>query len=90
MQENLFSDLSQLLPYLADLQSRILFLKKLHSQLKELPQIDSITLQGDGIAICIEQKMIPFNLDQEMMVLIQDSIDHWESRSKNLEELSNQ
>jgi hypothetical protein len=81
--------LSQLLPYLAEIQNRIFFLKKLHSQLKDLPQIDSITLQGDGIAICIDQNLIPFNLDQEMTILIKDAIEHWENHSKNLEELSN-
>lgn len=88
MQENLFSDLSQLLPYLAELDRKITFLKKLHSQLKELPDVESITLQGDGICICIDQSCIPFNLDQEMTILIKDAIDHWESHSKNLEEMS--
>jgi len=89
MQDNLFSDLSQLLPYLAELDRKILFLQKLHSQLKELPQVESITLQGDGICICIDQASLPFNLDQEMTILVKDAIDHWQTHSKNLEEMSN-
>jgi len=90
MQDNLFSDLSQLLPYLAELDRKIFFLEKLHSQLKELQQIDSITLQSDGICICIDQASLPFNLDQEMTILLKDAIDHWQQHSKNLEDLSNQ
>lgn len=88
MQDNLFGDLSQLLPYLADLQSRIIILKKLQSQLKELQQINAITIQCDGIVVTIDQKLIPFNLDQEISILIQDSIEHWDNTSKNLEEIS--
>lgn len=89
MQDNLFGDLSQLLPYLAELESRIIILKKLQSQLKELPQINAITIQCDGIVFSIDQKLIPFNLDQEIAILLQDSIEHWQGVCKNLEEISN-
>ena len=91
MQDNLFSDLSQILPYLAEIDRKIGHLRFLSSRLHEFDSIAFIdAFAEDGRKVIIEQKDVPFNLLQELKILVKDSIDNLENHSKSMEELSNQ
>jgi Fe2+ or Zn2+ uptake regulation protein len=91
MQDNLFSDLSQILPYLAEIDRKIAHLHSIYSRLHQFDSIEFIdAFNVDGNKVVIEQKDLPFNLLQEVKILLKDAMDNLHNHAKSLEDLSNQ
>lgn len=87
-QNNLFSDLSNLLPHLADIEKKIVTLQKVNKLL------DNSTIKIEVIAdtnevVLLNQELIPFNLVMEIRTLIGDSIDEYQRTQKSLNDLAN-
>lgn len=86
MQDSLFSDLSQILPHLANLDSRIQNLRFLARSVEG--STISITLNTQaGLSYVITQDEIPFNLSQEIHKLLEDSIDELQRQHDHLKKL---
>lgn len=89
MQENLFSDLSQILPHLARLQNNIEKLRYLSKQL-DSSQIEIFMTLPDGATIPIDEFIVPFNLNMEIKKLFEDSIDEYQRQHDHLNKLNNE
>lgn len=89
MQENLFSDLSQILPHLAKLQNNIERLRFLSKQLDQ-SIIEIFMTLPDGVTIQIDEFIVPFNLNLEIKTLLEDSIDEFQRQHDHLNKLNNE
>ena len=89
MQENLFSDLSQILPHLAKLQNNIERLRYLSKQLDQ-SIIEIFMTLPDGVTIQIDEFIVPFNLNLEIKTLLEDSIDEYQRQHDHLNKLNNE
>lgn len=89
MQDSLFSDLGQILPYLAELQNKIEFLRTLAKSLDDIGESHFIIKYPDGKIVVLGQDIIPFNLGQEIRKLVEDSIDEYQRQHENLNRLFN-
>ena len=89
MQDNLFSDLSQILPHLARLQNNIERLRFLSKQLDN-SQIEIFMTLPDGVTIPIDDFIVPFNLNLEIKTLFEDSIDEYQRQHDHLNKLNNE
>jgi len=89
MQDNLFSDLSQILPHLAKLQHKIENLRYLSKQLDE-SRIEIFMTLPDGVTIMLDDHIIPFNLNLEIKTLFEDSIDEYQRQHDHLNKLNNE
>ena len=89
MPDNLFSDLSQILPHLADLDNRVAALRHLARQV-ESSKIEIFMTLTDGATIALDDQLIPFNLQLEIKTLIEDSIDEFQRQHDNLKKLSDE
>jgi len=87
MQENLFGDLSQILPHLARLQNNIEKLRFLSKQLDQA-QIEIFMTLPDGVTIPIDEFIVPFNLNLEIKTLFEDSIDEYQRQHDHLNKLN--
>lgn len=88
MQDNLFGDLSQILPHLARLNEKIETLRWISKQLDE-SQVELFVTFRDGTAFPLDE-IIPFNLNLEVKNLIGDSIDEYQRQHDNLNKLSDE
>ena len=89
MQDNLFSDLSQILPHLARLQNNIERLRFLSKQLDH-SLIEIFMTLPDGVTIPIDEFIVPFNLNLEIKTLFEDSIDEYQRQHDHLNKLNNE
>ena len=89
MQDNLFSDLSQILPHLARLQNNIERLRFLSKQLDN-SLIEIFMTLPDGVTITIDEFIVPFNLNLEIKTLFEDSIDEYQRQHDHLNKLNNE
>jgi hypothetical protein len=89
MQNDLFSDLTQILPHLAGLESKIEKLRTLGKWVNE-SQVEIFISLPDGKVEELEQFLIPFNLQGEMRTLIDDSIDELQRQHDHLLKLFNE
>lgn len=88
MQENLFGDLSQVLPHLARLQEKIETLRWIAKQMDD-SQVEMFVTFRDGTAYPLDE-IIPFNLNMEAKKLIEDSIDEYQRQHDHLQKLSDE
>lgn len=88
MQENLFGDLSQVLPHLAALQQKIETLRYLAKHIDD-GQVEMFLTFKDGKAYPLDE-IIPFNLNMEAKTLIEDSIDEYQRQHDNIQKLSDE
>lgn len=85
MQENLFGDLSQLLPHLARLQNKIETLRWIGKHIDD-GQVEMFVSFKDGKTYQLNE-LIPFNLNMEAKTLIEDSIDEYQRQHDNMQKL---
>lgn len=88
MQDNLFGDLSQVLPHLARLQEKIETLRWIAKQMDD-SQVEMFVTFRDGTAYPLDE-IIPFNLNMEAKKLIEDSIDEYQRQHDHLQKLSDE
>ena len=86
MQENLFGDLSQVLPHLARLQENIATLRWIAKHIDE-SEVEMFVSFKDGTTFPMDFELIPFNLQMEAKTLIEDSIDEYQRQHDNLQKL---
>ena len=86
MQENLFGDLSQVLPHLARLQEKIATLRWIAKHIDE-SEVEMFVSFKDGTTFPMDFELIPFNLQMEAKTLIEDSIDEYQRQHDNLQKL---
>ena len=89
MQENLFGDLSQVLPHLARLQQKIETLRWLSKHIDQ-SEVEMFVSFKDGTTFPMDFELIPFNLQMEAKKLIEDSIDEYQRQHDNLQKLSDE
>lgn len=89
MQDSLFSDLSQILPYLAHLEKKINNLRWLAKNVED-SEVEMFITFRDGTTFPMDHEIIPFNLQQEAKTLIEDSIDEYQRQHDNLQKLFNE
>lgn len=85
MQDNLFSDLGQILPHLAQLENKIQTLRAISKNLENCNITFAIQIPGE--TILLTQELIPFNLELETKKLIEDSIDEYQRQHEHLKKL---
>ena len=86
MQENLFSDLVQILPYLARLDQKIETLRWAGKHIED-SKVEIFFTMSDGTVFPLDQELIPFKLDMEIKTLVEDSIDELQRQHDNLKKL---
>ena len=87
MQQEIFDDLTQLLPYLADLNKKIETLQELKRIVYGDTAIEILIHHNTGTGINtynLTEDFIPFNLKMEVQILLNDAIDHLQSTHLNL------
>ena len=87
MQDNLFSDLSQILPHLAKLEGKIYFLRLIARKLNEECTVTINVHYPEDTTVIIDQDIIAFNLSMELKKMIEDSIDQYQRQHDNLKKL---
>jgi hypothetical protein len=91
MQENLFSDLSLVLPYLADLDFKVKRCRELIKRLDNARAIEvHVIYETQEDSVIIGQGDTPFNLAQEVKIILEDSIDEYQKAIVHLGQLSNE
>lgn len=86
MQDSLFSDLQQILPHLAALENKIDILRTISRGLDGSDNTLAVHLTT-GETVRLTQDLIPFNLEQEIKKLVEDSIDEYQRQHANLKKL---
>jgi hypothetical protein len=86
MQNDLFSDLTQILPHLARLDQKIQTLRWLGKNLDD-SRVEIFATFRDGSAYPIDQELIPFKLEMELKTLVEDSIDEYQRQHDHLKKL---
>lgn len=86
MQENLFADLGQILPHLAKLQSKINVLNLLIKSI-EGGEIFIIIHHPQANQYRITQNEVPYNLNQEIRILLDASIEEYTRQHDHLKTL---
>ena len=86
MQDSLFSDLVQILPYLARLDQKIETLRWVGKNVED-SKVEIFFTMSDGSVFPIDQELIPFKLDMELKTLVEDSIDELQRQHDNLKKL---
>ena len=89
MQENLFADLTQILPHLAHLEKKIANLRWMAKQIDD-SKVEIFVTFRDNTVFPLDNELIPFNLQQEAKTLIEDSIDEYQRQHDNLQKLFNE
>jgi hypothetical protein len=90
MQNDLFSDLSLLLPYLADLDFKVNRCRDLIKRLDNAYDVQvHIVYECDIDTVIIGKGDTPFNLAQEVKLILEDSIDEYQKAIQHLNTLSN-
>lgn len=87
MQQEIFDDLRQLLPYLADLNKKIETLQELKRIVYGDTAIEILIHHNTDNGINtynLTEEFIPFNLKMEVQILLNDAIDHLQSTHLNL------
>lgn len=91
MHHNLFSDLTLVLPYLADLDNRVTRCRELIKRLDNARAIEvHVVYECDEDTVIIGQGDTPFNLSQEVKLLLEDTIDEYQRAIVHLNQLSNE
>lgn len=86
MQNDLFSDLTQILPHLARLDQKIQTLRWIAKNLDD-SKVEIFATFKDGSAYPIDQELIPFKLEMELKTLVEDSIDEIQRQHDHLKKL---
>jgi hypothetical protein len=86
MQDNLFSDLTQILPHLSSLDQKIANLRWL-SKYTDSSKVEIFMTLPDGTVFPMDQDIIPFNLQMESRKLIEDAIDEYQRQHDHLKKL---
>lgn len=86
MSDNLFSDLTQILPHLATLEKKIANLRWLSKQ-TDHSEVEIFMTFHDGTVFPLDQEIIPFNLQMEARKLIEDAIDEYQRQHDHLKRL---
>ena len=86
MSDNLFSDLTQILPHLATLEKKIANLRWLSKQTDQ-SEIEIFMIFHDETVFPLDQEIIPFNLQMEARKLIEDAIDEYQRQHDHLKRL---
>ena len=86
MQDNLFSDLTQILPHLSSLDKKIANLRWL-SKYTDSSKVEIFMTLPDGTVFPMDQDIIPFNLQMESRKLIEDAIDEYQRQHDHLKRL---
>ena len=90
MQNDLFSDLSLLLPYLADLDFKVNRCRDLIKRLDNAYDVQvHIVYECDIDTVIIGKGDTPFNLANEVKLILEDSIDEYQKAIQHLNTLSN-
>jgi hypothetical protein len=90
MQNDLFSDLSLLLPYLADLDFKVQRCRDLIKHLDNAYDVQvHIVYECDIDTVIIGKGDTPFNLAKEVKLILEDSIDEYQKAIQHLNTLSN-
>jgi hypothetical protein len=87
--ENLFSDLSQILPYIAAIQQKIEYLKKVRQCLDD-SDIFIWICSDENCYYLKDGSETPFNMKMEIRNLIEDSIDEYQRQIVSLNSLANE
>lgn len=74
-------------PYLNELSGKINTLQFIAKNLQDVSITIEVTF-SDGDKLLLDQKLFPFNLGMELRCLIDDSIDDYQRRLKNLSHAS--
>lgn len=93
MQANIFEDLTILLPYLSDLEEKINNLQQIRKTLTEQKFNTYIQVCYSDLNLpvrTINQDQLPFNLNQELLILIDDAIDEMQKQYSNLSQYKHQ
>jgi hypothetical protein len=83
MENAIFGDPATLLAHLSDLKSKIQTLQFITKQL-DGSEVEIRAKFKEGDSYLIDQSLIPFNLSQELRVIIGDSIDEYQRQIVNL------
>ena len=86
MQESLFSDLSQILPYLAKLDAQIDVLRRISRNLDD-STIELVIYFKDKTTVYLDNSIVPFNLTMETKSIVEDSIDELQRQHDHLKKL---
>lgn len=86
MQQSIFEDLTQILPYLANLDQKIANLQLLGKWISD-SKVEIFATKHDGTVHTITQEIIPFKLEIEMKTLVDDSIDELQRQRDHLQKL---
>lgn len=86
MQNDLFSDLTQILPHLARLDQKIQTLRWIAKNLDD-SKVEIFATFKDGSTYPIDQELIPFKLEMELKTLVEDSIDEIQRQHDHLKKL---
>ena len=87
MQQEIWDDLTQLMPYLADIQSKVDTLIELKRITNGDTSIEILIHHNTGNGINtynISQEFLPFNMRMEVQILLNDAIDHLQKHYLNL------
>jgi len=87
MQQQIFDDLTLLLPHLANLQQNIATLQELKRIVNKSETEIEILIhenKAHGLTYTLDQDSIPFTLKMEVQVLLNDSIDDLQRVYSNL------
>lgn len=91
MENNLFSDLSLLLPYLADLDWKVERCRRFIKAIDNARAIEvHIVYESDQDTMIIGKGDTPFNLADEVRKILEDSIDEYQALILRLNQLSNE
>ena len=87
MQQELWDDLTLLMPYLADIQKKVDTLVELKRITNGDTSIEILIHHNTGNGINtynLSQEFIPFNMRLEVQILLNDAIDHLQKHYLNL------
>ena len=77
-------DSKEVLSYLSELNSKVNTLKFISSHLEGSKVEIFATFKDDNTTVVIDQELIPYNLAQELKIIIGDSIDEYQRIIVNL------
>ena len=87
MQQEIWEDLTLLMPYLADIKSKVDTLVELKRITNGDTSIEILIHHNTGTGVHtynISQEFIPFNMRLEVQILLNDAIDHLQKHYLNL------
>lgn len=87
MQQDIWADLTKVMPYLADLQAKIDTLQELKRIVNGDTDIEILIHHNtpNGVhTYNVSQEFVPFNIRMEVQILLNDAIDHLQQTHLNL------